>query len=79
MIPFVWENYDKNNTYKIDDWQRVFTFEDFKDRAMKLKDELFFLEKLEEFRDNYKKVLLTEQEYFIQFSEMMDKVFQEKT
>ena len=79
LIPFVWENYDKNNTHKIDDWQRVFTFEDFKDKAIKLKDELFFLEKLEEFRDNYKKVLLTEQEYFIQFSEMMDKVFQEKT
>ena len=79
LIPFVWENYDKNNTHKIDDWQRVFSFEDFKDKAMKLKDELFFQEKLEEFRDNYKKVLLTEQEYFIQFSKMMDKVFQEKT
>ncbi len=74
MIPFVWENYDKNNTYKIDDWQRVFTFEDFKDKAMKLRDDFFFQEKLEEFRDNYKKVLLTEQEYFIQFSNFMDKV-----
>jgi hypothetical protein len=46
---------------------------------MKLKDELFFQEKLEEFRDNYKKVLLSEQEYFIQFSNMMDKILQEKT
>ena len=73
LIPFVWENYDKNNTHKIDDWQRVFSFEDFKDKAMKLKDELFFQEKLEEFRDNYKKVLLTEQEYFIQFNNKMNK------
>ena len=73
LIPFVWENYDKNNTHKIDDWQRVFSFEDFKDKAMKLKDEIFFQEKLEEFRDNYKKVLLTEQEYFKEFSENMNK------
>ena len=79
MIPFVWENYDKNNTYKIDDWQRVFTFEDFKDKAKKLRDDFFFQEKLEEFRDNYKNVLLSEQEYFIQFSKMMDKILQEKT
>jgi hypothetical protein len=73
MIPFVWENYDKNNTYKIDDWQRVFTFEDFKDKAMKLRDDFFFQEKLEEFRDNYKKVLLSEEEYYKQFSENMNK------
>ena len=74
MIPFVWENYDKNNTYKIDDWQRVFTFEDFKNKAIQLKDVFFFQEKLEKFRDNYNKVLLSEQEYFIQFTEFMNNV-----
>ena len=40
---------------------------------MKLKDEIFFQEKLEEFRDNYKKVLLSEEEYYKQFSENMNK------
>ena len=74
MIPFVWENYDKNNTYNIDDWQRVFTFEDFKNKAIQLKDVFFFQEKLEKFRDNYNKVLLSEQEYFIQFTEFMNNV-----
>ena len=74
MIPFVWENYDKNNTYKIDDWQRVFTFEDFKAKSMKLRDELFFQEKLEEYRNNYKQVLLTEEQYFEEFSIMMDNI-----
>ena len=74
MIPFVWENYDKNNTYKIDEWQRIFTFEDFKDKAMKLRDELFFQKKLEEYRDNYKQVLLTEEQYFKEFSIMINKI-----
>ena len=29
MVPFVWRDYDKNNTYNIDPWQRVETFEEF--------------------------------------------------
>ena len=28
IIPFVWQNYDINNTYNIDPWQRVQTFEE---------------------------------------------------
>ena len=40
--------------------------------GMKLRDELFFQKKLEEYRDNYKQVLLTEEQYFKEFSIMMD-------
>ena len=28
MIPFVWRQYDKNNTYNIDPWQRIEDFDD---------------------------------------------------
>ncbi len=67
MVPFVWRDYDKNNTYNIDPWQRVETFEEFKEKAMSLD-----ITKVEEYRENYKKVLLSEDQYFEQFSNMMD-------
>ena len=72
MIPFVWQDYDVNNTYNIDDWQRVKEFEELKDKIIQLRDGDFFTEKLEEYRTNYKKVLLTEDKYFQQFSEMIN-------
>ena len=74
MIPFVWMNYDKNNTYNIDDWQRVFSFEDFREKVLELKDTKDFEAKLEQYRNNYKKVLLSRQEYFNQFSTAMNKI-----
>jgi len=72
LIPFVWQDYDINNTYNIDDWQRVEEFEELKDKILQLRDKDFFKSKLEKYRNNYKKVLLTEQEYFQQFSEMIN-------
>ena len=72
MIPFVWQDYDVNNTYNIDDWQRVEEFEELKDKIIQLRNENFFANKLDEYRDNYKQVLLSEDEYFKQFSAMMD-------
>jgi len=72
LIPFVWQDYDINNTYNIDDWQRVEEFEELKDKIIQLRDEDFFADKLEECRTNYKKVLLTEDKYFQQFSEMIN-------
>ena len=72
MIPFVWRDYDKNNTYNIDPFQRVDSFEEFKKRVLTLQDNHDIL--LEQYRDNYKKVLLTEDEYYEQFSEKMENV-----
>ena len=72
MIPFVWQDYDVNNSYNIDDWQRVEEFEELKDKIIQLRNENFFANKLDEYRDNYKQVLLSEDEYFKQFSAMMD-------
>jgi hypothetical protein len=78
IIPFVWGRYDVNNTYKISGFQRVASFEELKERGLQLRDVTFFNEKLEEFRVNYKEVLLTEKEYFEEFSKKM-KIIVENT
>jgi hypothetical protein len=70
MVPFVWRDYDSNNTYNIDPFQRVETFKEFKERVLTLKDDCSKL--IKQYRDNYKKVLLSEDEYFKQFSNMMN-------
>ena len=72
MIPFVWGAYDMNNTYMIDDFQRVNTFEDLENKIKQLRDDAVFTMKLTEYRNNYKKVLLSEEEYFKLFSDKMN-------
>ena len=72
MIPFVWQNYDSNSTYNIDPWQRVNSPEEFIDKAIQLRDESCFENKLKEYRDNYSKVLLSQDEYYKLFSEKMN-------
>ena len=73
MIPFVWKDYDKNNTYHISNWQRVSSFEEFRDRVLELRDKSVFESKLEEYRSNYKEVLLSREEYLNQFSKFMNR------
>ena len=72
MIPFVWRKYDINNTYRIDDFQRVSSSEEFVEKALQLRDNSFFQTKLEEFKDNYKRALVSESQYFKLFSKKMD-------
>ena len=73
IIPFFWKSYDINNTYNIDNWQRVQSFEELRDKILQLRDEDFFNSKLEEYRNNYKEVLLSEEKYYEKFSEKMNK------
>ena len=73
IVPMVWKDYDSNNTYNIDDWQRVSSSEEFVEKVLQLKDKNFFESKLEEYRNNYKKVLLSQKEYFDMFSSMMNR------
>ena len=73
MIPFVWKDYDETNTYRIDDWQRVYSFDEFRDRVLELRDKSVFESKLEKYRSNYKKVLLSREEYLNQFSKFMNR------
>jgi len=72
MIPFVWQDYDSNNTYNIDPWQRITSSEDFIEKSLLLRNQDFFEKKLQEYRDNYSKVLLSQEEYFKLFSEKIN-------
>ena len=59
---------DFNNTYNIDDWQRITSPEELVEKSILLREQSFFENKLEEFRANYSKVLLSQEEYFELFS-----------
>ena len=66
------QNYDENNTYNIDSWQRIVDYDMLKDKMMQLRNDAFFETKLSEYRSNYKEVLLSQEEYFKLFSIKMD-------
>ena len=72
MIPFVWQDYDSNNAYNIDSWQRITSPEELVEKALLLRNQDFFEKKLEEYRTNYSKVLLSQDNYFKLFSEKMN-------
>jgi len=74
MIPFVWLDYDIDNTYNIDPWQRVQTFEELRENILELRDDNIFYEKLDKYRENYYNVLLTEDEYYQEFSKNMSQI-----
>ena len=61
LIPFVWGDYDNNNTYNIDPWQRISSYEEFKDKCLELRTG--YAERLEQYRNNYKERLLGKNEY----------------
>ena len=69
MVAFVWRDYDKNNTYNIDPWQRVENFEDYRKKVLTLDENCGKL--VEQYWDNYNKVLLSEDKYFEEFSKKM--------
>jgi hypothetical protein len=73
MIPFVADQYDSESKYHIDDWQRIFTFEDFRDKVIKLRDPDFFKEKLEKIQLNFEQALLSKDEYYKAFSNLMNR------
>ena len=72
MIPFVWQNYDENNTYNIDNWQRIADYDMLKNKMIQLRNQSTFETKLKQYRDNYKQKLLSKEEYFKLFSDKMN-------
>ena len=73
MIPFVWRDYDILGKYNIDEWQRVQEFDELYEKIIELRNSDTFHSKLQEYRENYKKVLLSEDEYYRQFADRMRK------
>ena len=72
IVPFVWKDYDINNTYLIDDFQRVNSFEELKEKVILLRNHDFFEKKIQLYCENYSKVLLSKEKYFELFSEKMN-------
>ena len=75
IVPLVWRNYDCNNTYRINKWQRCYTFEEFLEKSLELRDDSFREAKLEEYRNNYAEVHPTEEGYYKEFARRMDNAF----
>ena len=71
MIPFVWQNYDKNNTYNIEPEQRITDFDDLKDKINLLNNDHGFAFWRKKILNNYKKVLLSPDQYYTEFSRKM--------
>ena len=74
VIPFVWKTYDSNNTYNIADWQRCDSFEDFKEKALDIRQNYDIM--LAEVRDSYKEVLQSPSDYQSLFDDLINKSFQ---
>ena len=66
----MWGEYDINNTYRILDWQRVNSFEEFKTKCLTLREGYDTL--LKEIRENYFSVLMSRDDYKKQFNKMMN-------
>jgi hypothetical protein len=73
LVPFVWKDYDKNNTYAIEDFQRVSSFEELRERIVLLKEDTFYSTALHGFQENYKEILPNKLEYSEMFTQKMDK------
>jgi hypothetical protein len=71
MIPFVWQNYDINNTYNIEPEQRITDFDDLKDKITLLNNDHGFEFWRKKILNNYKKVLLSPDQYYTEFSKRM--------
>ena len=73
LVPFVWKDYDKNNTYAIEDFQRVRSFEELREKILSLKEDDLYSTALQEFQKNYKDILPSKLEYSEMFTQKMDK------
>jgi len=76
LIPFVWQDYDRNNTLVADKWQRVSSVEELYEKYEELKiakGDLLGQKKMD-IEEHYKSVLKTKDEYFELFSEKLDKL-----
>lgn len=76
LIPFVWKEYDKNNTYNLDIWQRVYDYDHFKRSMLELRSTDIYDELYEQVHENYKSILPTVDEYQQMFSDRMNDIIE---
>jgi bisphosphoglycerate-independent phosphoglycerate mutase (AlkP superfamily) len=72
VIPLVWQNYDEDNTFVASEFQRVWGYDEFKEKLSYIVngkyDTLF-----EEIDTKFKKVLLSPEEYYTMFESLLGK------
>lgn len=69
MIPFVWKDYDSTGVYKIQDWQRIESYEDFIDKSKRF---AYSKEMFEEVEYNLTQFcIMTPEQYHDRFDELM--------
>ena len=68
IFPFVWDNYDENNTFVATDWQRVRSFDEYLDKYHSLE----YIDHFEEIEDKLFTVLKTPDQYYAQFEGMLN-------
>lgn len=73
-LPLVWQDYDKNDTFVAEEFQRVYTFGDLKDKLSYItQDSRRFNEHFGIVEDKFKKVLLSPEEYYTMFESLLGK------
>jgi len=72
IIPFVWKDYDSKNTFNIEANQRVNNFNELKTKIYELRHDKLRNTLLTSYKNNYKKVLLSEENYYQEFKKKME-------
>jgi hypothetical protein len=72
-IPFVWQNYDEDDTFVADDFQRVWMFEDFKDKLSYIVNDNKYDTVFNTIEEKFKKVLKSPEEYYTMFESLLGK------
>lgn len=68
IFPFVWDNYDENNTFVATDWQRIRCYDEYLDKYHSLE----YIDHFEEIENKLFTVLKTPDQYYAQFEGMLN-------
>lgn len=71
MIPFAWEQYDSTGIFVKNQWQRVYSSEEFLDKIQKMRYDIEYEKMYELVHQNFLQDLLPKQEYISQFDKML--------
>lgn len=74
IIPFVWQNYDCNNTLVSQEWQRVFSFADLEKKIKELDNDIYFEKKFEEIHTAYLQKIEPISNYVLEFDKKLKRI-----
>lgn len=71
IIPFVWQNYDCNNTLVSFDWQRIFSFEELSEKIKELDNDIYFKKRFKEIHNAYLQKIAPISNYGLEFDKKL--------